>query len=125
MTETVRDILGKTGIGVIGTSNSGGEVNLAIYASPRILEDGTLVFGMTEGKTYDNLKENSHASYLFMLSGEGYRGARLKLLLLEILDSGEILEGVKRNLSSLCGEGEGVNLKYVARFSVEGQKGLL
>ncbi len=125
MTETVREILGEKGRGVIGTSNAGGEVNLAIYAPPRILDDETLVFGMTEGKTHDNLLENPHASYLFMISGEGYRGIRLQLALIEIPGSGEILEKMRKKLSPLCGDKSAGKLKYAARFRIEGQKALV
>lgn len=114
----LRETFKMGGTGVIGTANSQGEVNMAIYAVPMIVNDDTIVFGMTEGTTHKNLLENPHASYLFMAKGEGYVGARLKLLLSDVKDSGEILEGKKLGLEAVCGEIVADKLKYVAFFKV-------
>jgi len=121
----LRETLKKGGTGVIGTSNLQGEVNMAIYAVPLIIDDETIVFGMTEGTTHKNLLENPHASYLYIEPGKGYRGARLKLLLSDVKDSGEILEGKKMGLEAICGETIAESLKYVAYFKVVDTRPLL
>ena len=46
------------GRGVIATSGAGGVVNTAIYAKPQIVDDETLAWGMTDGRSYQNLTEN-------------------------------------------------------------------
>lgn len=114
----LREILKQGGTGVIGTTNSAGEVNMAIYAVPVIIDDKTIAFGMTEGTTHKNLTQNPHAAYLYIEPGGGYRGARLKLLLSNLEDSGELLEGKRMGLEAIC---EGLDpevLKYVAHFKV-------
>jgi len=40
------------GRGVIATSNLQGEVNVAVYAMPHVIDNETLAWGMTEGRTY-------------------------------------------------------------------------
>ncbi|NIO17815.1 MAG: pyridoxamine 5'-phosphate oxidase family protein [Deltaproteobacteria bacterium] len=114
----LREIFQKGGTGVIGTSNTQGEINMAIYAVPVIIDEETIAFGMTEGTTYKNLLENPHASYLYISSGKGYEGARLKLLISNLEDSGAMLEGKKLGLKAKLGEAVADALKYVAYFKV-------
>lgn len=63
------------GRGVIATASADGVVNTAIYARPHIIDDETLAWGMTDGRSHANLKENPHASYL--VYGPGQRLFRL------------------------------------------------
>jgi hypothetical protein len=67
------------GIGVLSTSNGDGIVNSAIYARPHVMEDGTLGLIMASQHSYENLKTNPHAAYLFLEATPGYRGKRFKL----------------------------------------------
>lgn len=67
------------GTGILATSNSDGEVNAAVFARPRILEDNTLAFLMRARLTHKNLQSNPHALYLFMEEDRSYKGIRLFL----------------------------------------------
>jgi len=70
----------KNGLGVLATADAEGRVNTAIYARPHVEDRDNLCFIMTERKTYANLKENPHASYLFKEEGSaGADGVRLLL----------------------------------------------
>ena len=69
----------KPGVGILSTANSDGEVDAAIFARPRILEDNTLAFIMRARLTHKNLQSNPHAVYLFMEEGRSYKGIRLFL----------------------------------------------
>jgi hypothetical protein len=62
------------GKGVIATASGVGVVNTAIYARPHIIDDETLAWGMTDGRSYANLKENPYASYLYMAPVNGFSG---------------------------------------------------
>lgn len=114
----LRELFKQGGTGVIGTTNTAGEVNMAIYAVPVIIDEETIAFGMTEGTTYENLTQNPHAAYLFIEPGGGFRGARLKLLLSNIEDSGELLEGKRMGLEAICEGMDPEALKYVGHFKV-------
>lgn len=67
------------GIGILGTADDAGKVDAAVYARPTILEDGSLAFIMRDRLTHHNLQSNSHATYLFVENGPGYKGKRLYL----------------------------------------------
>jgi len=76
----LRDYFEKAkGRGILATADDQGNVDLAVYAKPHFMEDGTIAFIMTERLTHHNLESNPHAAYLFMEEGPGYKGVRLFL----------------------------------------------
>jgi hypothetical protein len=68
-----------SGIGVLATADHLGKVNAAIYARPHFLDETTALFIMAEKLTHANLENNPNAVYLFIESGDGYKGKRLYL----------------------------------------------
>ncbi len=69
----------KKGLGVLSTVDNSGRVNSAIYSKPHVAGDDHIAFVMKEKRTYANVQENPHASYLFKEEGKGYSGVRLTL----------------------------------------------
>ena len=67
------------GRGIIATADSEGKVDIAVYASPHVMDDETVAFIMRDRLTHLNLQSNPHAAYLFMEDGPGYKGVRLFL----------------------------------------------
>lgn len=66
------------GLGILATASAAGEVNMAIYAKPHFMEDGSLAFIMRNRLSYANVSENPQACYLFKEEG-GFAGKRLYL----------------------------------------------
>ncbi len=67
------------GTGVLATSDSDGNVDIAIYSRPYITDEKTIAFSMLERLSYANVQSNPKAAYLFIEKGEGYAGTRLYL----------------------------------------------
>lgn len=67
------------GIGILATSYSDGNVNMAIYARPYIIDEKTIAFSMLERTSYSNILSNPKAAYMFIEEGEDYKGKRLYL----------------------------------------------
>ena len=107
------------GRGVIAASDSSGNVNTAVYATPHIVDEKTVAWGMTEGRTWACVKENPHASYLYMNPGPGYSGVRLKLSLKKFVESGEMLETVKKQTAAIVSPAAAEAVTHVAYFEVE------
>ena len=61
------ELFANPGLGVMSTSSSDGNVNSAVYSRPHVLDETTLVWGMTDKRTYQNLTRNRHAAFLFKL----------------------------------------------------------
>ena len=113
----IADVLKPGGRGVIGTASKAGLVNMAVYAVPHIVDSETVAWGMTDGRTWNNVRENPNASYTYFAPGEGFRGARLTLTLSRTEDSGEMLAKIReRTAATSPGNPEAV--KHVAYFKV-------
>ena len=70
---------GTKGTGILATADKNGKVDVAVYAKPHFLDDGTVAFIMADKLTHSNLQSNDSAAYLFMEDAKGYKGKRLFL----------------------------------------------
>jgi hypothetical protein len=106
------------GMGVMATAGAGGAVNTAVYAVPRIIDEETVAWGMTEGRTYQFAKENPHASYLYIAPGGKGKGVRLTLALKNFETSGRMLEEIRASASVAVNPQAAAAVKYVACFRI-------
>lgn len=113
------------GIGVMATASAAGRVNTAVYSRPRVIDESTLVWGMTDGQTFRNIKENPHASFLFKTAAPGYSGVRINLELIRTEESGDILEAIKKNTSEVVGPGSGLAVTHAAWFRIVSTRALI
>jgi formylmethanofuran dehydrogenase subunit E len=111
------DIFDLQGRGVMATADASGKVNVAIYARPRIIDEGTVAWGMSEGRTWGNLKENGKAAYLFM-SDKSFQGVRLVLELKEMREAGDLLEDIKEHMEAILNHRAAEAVKHVAIFRI-------
>ncbi len=106
------------GLAVMSTASAGGAVNSAIYARPHVIDETTLVWGMTDKRTYQNISENPHASFLFKTSSPGFSGVRLTLELIKTEEEGELLDTIKNNADVVVGPGAGAAVTHAVWFRV-------
>ena len=102
----------------MATADVDGAVNTAVYAPPHVTDDGTAAWGMSEGRTYRNVRGNPNASYLYIYPGGGYRGVRLTLRRKEIQNSGNNLEMIRARTRESSGEEAATAVKYVTFFEI-------
>ena len=67
------------GPGVLATSDAEGNVDIAVYSRPYIIDEKTIALSMLEKLSYSNIQSNPKAAYMFAEQGEGYAGKRLHL----------------------------------------------
>ncbi len=84
------------GRGVLATADAQGKVDGAIYATPHLMDDGSVAFIMRDRLTHHNLKSNPHAAYIFMEEGPGYKGMRLFLTKLREEQDTDLLYSLRR-----------------------------
>jgi hypothetical protein len=107
----------KEGMGFLATANSKGEVDIAVYSRPKIMEDDTLAYGMADRLTHANLESNPHAVYAFH---EGrFRGVRLFLEKVREETEGPLLEQIRKEADRVVGPGVGDMVKFVVYFRVK------
>jgi hypothetical protein len=113
------------GLGVMSTSSSDGKVNSAVYARPYVIDETTLVWGMTDKRTYQNLTRNRHAAFLFKASSPGVCGARLGLELIKTEEDGELLATIRTNTDEIVGPGAGAAVTHAAWFKIVEERSLI
>jgi Pyridoxamine 5'-phosphate oxidase len=86
------------GTGILATADGDGKVDAAVYARPNIMEDGSLAFIMRDRLSHHNLQSNSHATYVFIEHGPGYKGKRLYLTKVREEQDTELLESLRKRL---------------------------
>jgi len=109
-------------LGVISTSSQDGRVDSAVYGSPQMIDEKTVIVALARGRTWANLQENPHAVYMIMQPGEGlmdWKGVRVYLRMLEYADSGPRLEAYKREMARVVGEQAARMIAVLATFEVE------
>ena len=84
------------GRAILSTADGDGKVDAAVYARPHFMEDGTIALIMRDRLTHHNLQSNSHACYLFMEKGPGYKGKRLFLTKVREEQDTELLQSLRR-----------------------------
>lgn len=105
-----------SGMGFLATANKKGEVDVAVYSRPTVMDDGTLAYGMADRLTHANLTENPFAVYAFH---EGsFKGKRIFLEKVREETEGELLDGIRRQADKMVGPGVGNMVKYVVYFRV-------
>ena len=106
------------GIGVLATAGADGTVNTAVYARPHQLSETTLAWGMTEGLSYDNVRENPNASFLFKTTAPGFTGVRISLKMIQSVQEGELLARIKEHTDQVVGPGAGDPVTHAVVFEI-------
>jgi len=104
------------GTGVLATANKKGDVDIAIYARPHVIDEKTVAFIMNDRLSYKNLTSNPKAAYLFLEKKSGYKGRRLYLTKTREETDVELIESVRRKTDSRHGSD---TKKYLVYFSID------
>jgi len=84
------------GTSILATSNSTGQVDVAIYSRPHVTDEDTVAFIMRPHLSHENLQSNPHAAYMFIEEGPGYKGKRLYLTKLREETDPELIDSLRR-----------------------------
>lgn len=119
------DLFALQGLGVISTVSVDGTVNSAIYARPRVIDETTLVWGMTDRSTFRNVAATGRAAYLFKTDAPGFSGIRLTLELIRTEEDGPLLAEIKQSTDAIVGHGAGAAVSHAVWFRVTASKSLI
>jgi hypothetical protein len=84
------------GTSILATSNSAGQVDVAIYSRPHVTDENTVAFIMRHRLTHENLQSNPQAAYMFIEKGPGYKGKRLYLTKLREETDPELIDSLRK-----------------------------
>jgi len=108
-------------LGVLSTANKEGKIDAAVFGSPMMVDEKTVVMGLAENRTFAYLQENPNAVYTIMEEGrtfEEWKGLRVYLRMKEYATSGEKLENYRVNVAGVAGEDAAAMIHAVVTFEV-------
>ena len=108
-------------LGIISTSSKDGKVDSAVYGSPQMIDEKTVIVALAKGRTFANLQENPNATFMIMELGAGildWRGIRVYLRMREYATSGPQLDMYKSQTAKIVGEQAADMIKVLATFEV-------
>lgn len=122
MSESVRDLINNPRrVGVLSTADRQGRPNVAVFGSPYMPDDLTLVMGLGDTRTAQNLLETGRAAFLSVLPAENparTRGTRIYLKVRVIEKSGPNLEAVKQRIRQAAGDRAASRIHYAVFFDI-------
>jgi hypothetical protein len=108
-------------IGTLSTAGKDGKVDSAVFGSPHMIDEKTVVMGLGKNRTLANLQENPYAVFLIMEPGEtmtDWKGVRVYLKRMELATSGPLLDGLKSQLARVAGEAAANMMDAAVKFEI-------
>jgi hypothetical protein len=108
-------------IGTLSTADKAGNADSAVFGSPRMTDEKTVVMGLGRNRTLANLQQNPNAVYLIMEPGASlmdWKGIRVYLKAQNIATSGPVLDTFKAQMAEVAGEEAAKMIYATVSFSV-------
>ena len=110
-----------TRIGALATANKNGDVNAAVFGSPRMIDEDTVIMAIGDNRSYQNLQENPKASFIVIEPGESpmqWKGVRLYLELDAFERYGELLDSFREKIRKMAGDQSADAIVAALRFRI-------
>jgi Pyridoxamine 5'-phosphate oxidase len=108
-------------IGTLSTASRVGKVDAAVFGSPRMTDEKTVVMGLGKNRSLANLQENPHAVYLIMEPGKSlmeWKGIRVYLRMKTAATSGPQLDAYKKQIAQVAGPDAAKMIHAAVTFEV-------
>lgn len=108
-------------IGVLATADSNGDVNAAVFGSPRMIDEDTVIMAIGENRSFKYLQENPKASFIVVEPGQtpaSWKGVRLYLEVDSFERYGEVLDSFRENIRKVAGDRSADAIQAAIRFKV-------
>ena len=108
-------------IGTLSTANRNGEVNVAVFGSPQMIDENTVVMGIGRNRSLSNLQENAKAVFMVVEPGKtlmDWKGARVYLEAVEIEKGGGFFEEIKEGIAEAAGKAAADMIHAAVRFKI-------
>lgn len=111
----------KTRIGALATANDEGDVNAAVFGSPRMIDEDTIIMAIGDNRSLQYLQQNPKASFIVIEPGDSptdWKGARLYLEIDAFERYGELLDSFRANIRKIAGDKSANAIVAAIRFKI-------
>jgi len=111
----------KTRIGALATTNGQGDVNLAVFGSPQMIDEETVVMAIGDNRSYQFLQKNPKAAFIVIEPGDSptqWKGVRLYLEVASMEAYGELLDSMREKIRKVAGNRSANAIKAAIRFKI-------
>jgi len=108
-------------IGVLATSNKTGDVNAAVFGSPRMVDENTVVMGIGQNRSFRNLQRNPKAVFIVMEPGAtvmDWKGARVYLEAVDMETEGAFYDEIIKGIAHAGGQKAADMIHAAIRFRI-------
>jgi hypothetical protein len=108
-------------IGTLSTADKAGNVDSAVFGSPRMTDEKTVVMGLGKNRTLANLQQNPNAVFLIMEPSADFtdwKGIRVYLKAESIATVGPVFDTFRLRMAKVAGEEAAKMIHAVVNFSV-------
>jgi hypothetical protein len=108
-------------IGTLSTANKKGEVNVAVFGSPQMIDENTVIMGIGRNRTFRNLQENPKAVFIVVEPGKTameWKGARVYLDVVDLESGGGFFDEVKACIAKTAGKQTADMIHAAVRFTI-------
>jgi hypothetical protein len=108
-------------IGTLSTANRQGDVDVAVFGSPQMIDENTVIMGIGKNRSLRYLQENPKAVFIVMEPGKSlmdWKGARVYLEALDIETGGGFFDEVKAGIAAAAGKQAGDMIRAAIRFKI-------
>ena len=108
-------------VGVLATANKNGETDAAVFGSPRMIDEDTVIMAIGENRSARNLKENPKATFIVVEPGESlqeWKGVRVYLEVASFEGYGELLDSLREKIRKMAGDQSANAVKAAIRFKI-------
>ena len=108
-------------LGSLSTAGKDGKVNVAVFGSPKMIDEKRVVMGLRKNRTFANLQENPFAVFMIMEPGKTakeWRGLRVYLKMIGSRTEGEGLTSVRSEIAARAGESAAKTIHAAVTFEV-------
>jgi len=108
-------------LGTLSTSSKDGKVNSAYFGSPYMIDEKTIIMGLTRNRTLSYLQENPGAVFMIMEPGKSlseWKGVRIYVKMTDCSTAGDQLEKIKARIAAVAGEAGAKMIHAALTFEV-------
>jgi len=109
-------------LGTLSTASKDGKVDTAYFGSPYMVDEKTIIMGLTKNRTLYYLQENPNAVFMIMEPGKtltDWKGVRLYVKMTDFSTAGEKLEKMKAKIAARAGEAAAQMIYATLTFEVQ------